>query len=113
MRPVVYVFAPCPAFRVIRGLWSNPEVVSAGQEFGTGAAGRMFSCGKSGTVEYLQLAHNVCDPVKGRATSKVLFTLGRANELDSGNQRFSIGLWWSRGAPATATGAIAYPVGIS
>jgi hypothetical protein len=37
---------------------------------------------KSGTVRYLHLAHNVWDPVKGRATPKVLFTFGREDELD-------------------------------
>ncbi len=37
---------------------------------------------KSGSVAYLQLAHNEWDPVKGRAVPKVLFTFGRADELD-------------------------------
>jgi hypothetical protein len=37
---------------------------------------------KSGTVRYLHLAHNVWDPVKGRAIPKVLFTFGREDELD-------------------------------
>jgi hypothetical protein len=37
---------------------------------------------KSGSVAYLQLAHNEWDPVKGQATPKVLFTFGRADELD-------------------------------
>jgi hypothetical protein len=37
---------------------------------------------KSGTVRYLHLAHNVWDPVKGRAIPKVLFTFGREDDLD-------------------------------
>jgi hypothetical protein len=37
---------------------------------------------KTGTVTYLQLAHNEWDPVKGRAVPKVLYTFGRADELD-------------------------------
>ncbi|MBU3068031.1 hypothetical protein KO481_41770 [Nocardia sp. NEAU-G5] len=32
---------------------------------------------KSGAVGYPHLAHNVWDPVKGRAIPKVLFTFGR------------------------------------
>ncbi|MFD0360961.1 hypothetical protein ACFQZZ_05800 [Nocardia sp. GCM10030253] len=33
---------------------------------------------KTGTVTYLQLAHNEWDPVKARGVPKVLFTLGTA-----------------------------------
>jgi transposase len=37
---------------------------------------------KSGTVRYLHLAHSEWDPIKGRATPRVLFTFGREDELD-------------------------------
>ena len=37
---------------------------------------------KSGTVRYLNLAHNELDPAKDRAVPKVLFTFGREDHLD-------------------------------
>ncbi|WP_327115706.1 IS1634 family transposase [Nocardia sp. NBC_01730] len=65
---------------------------------------------KSGTVRYLHLAHNVWDPVKGRATPKVLFTFGREDELDRDAVKRLVGslsrlLEPGEGLAATAEGA--------
>ena len=37
---------------------------------------------KSGTVRYLQLAHNEWDPVAGRSVPKILYSFGRTDQLD-------------------------------
>src|SRR3954466_11435932 len=37
---------------------------------------------KSGTVRYLHLAHSEWDPVAGRSVPKILYGLGREDELD-------------------------------
>src|SRR5664279_6284660 len=46
---------------------------------------------KDGSVGYLQLAHNVWDPVAKQAKAKVLYNFGREDQLDRGAIKRLIG----------------------
>ena len=51
---------------------------------------------RSGTVRYLQLAHNEWDPGAGRSRTRVLYNFGREDELDREAVRRMVGAFETR-----------------